>query len=112
MKDWKLADTRLKKPAGFTWFSAIPPVALMALGRCSSGRNLAHIIGTNVRESRNDVSIAKPTAIVSGAKRNPPIPGIIVSGAKTITVVQVATITGTMTSAHPSSAARMRDLPR
>ena len=80
-------------------------------GLCSSGRKRAHIMGTNVLDNRKEVSMAKPTASVSGRNRKPPIPGIMASGARTITVVHVATNTGTITSAQPSSAARMRDLP-
>ena len=59
----------------------------------------------------NEVSMAKPTANVSGRNRNPPIPGNNASGASTMKVVHAATITGTMTCEQPSIAARIRDLP-
>ena len=78
---------------------------------CPSGRNLEHIIGTKVRERRNEASIANATAIASGRNKNPPMPGRKANGARTIIVVQVATKTGRITSPQPSSAARMRDFP-
>ena len=49
--------------------------------------------------------MAKATARASGLNRKPPMPGIRPSGASTIIVVQVATMTGTMTSIEPSRAA-------
>ncbi len=56
--------------------------------------------------------MAKATARASGRNRNPPMPGIRAMGASTMFVVQVATSTGIITSAQPSRAARIRDLPR
>ena len=82
-----------------------------APSRCASGRKWAHSIGTNVRDRQNDVSIANVTASASGQKSCPFSPGISATGLSTRMVVEVATMTGTITSRAPSMAARMRDLP-
>ena len=56
--------------------SRVRTVDHVFLAMVVSGKNLAHIIGTKVRDSRNELTMAKATARASGLNRKPPMPGI------------------------------------
>ena len=80
--------------------------AVDSLSRCfSGGRNLRHISGVTVRDTKNEPKSATPMVIVSGMKRSFAIPVRKTIGRKTMTVVSVETNMGEATSWAASSVA-------
>ena len=64
------------------------------------------MVGTSVRESRYEVSIANTTAIASGAKSDRAAPEMKATGMNTTQMHRVATNAGVAISCAPSRIAR------
>ena len=63
------------------------------------------MVGTSVRESRYDASMAKTTAIASGVNRNRAVPVSSKTGTNTMQIESVETKVGTAICDAPSSTA-------
>src|SRR4029077_1651094 len=87
--------------------------ALFAAGPevgCPSNRKRERV-GTRVRESTYDASIANTTARAMGVKRYREAPDSKTTGKKTIQMAKVATIAGTAIWLAPSRIATVMGLP-